>query len=122
MAVEMIKVNARAKEQLTTLKRRSSIRNWNVLCRWAFCLSLADNSAPASAQGPVEDLMDWHTFGGKHHVVYGALLKVACVRSGVEPSPENLRDFLSAHIHRGIAKLLGDRSIKTPADLAVLYR
>ena len=34
-----VRVDERAKNQLTTLKRRTGIKNWNVLCRWALCVS-----------------------------------------------------------------------------------
>ena len=31
--VDVVRVDERAKNQLTTLKRRTGIKNWNVLCR-----------------------------------------------------------------------------------------
>ncbi|MBC6474598.1 MAG: DndE family protein, partial [Hormoscilla sp. GM102CHS1] len=36
-----------AKNQLTQLKRNTKIDQWNILCRWAFCRSLAEPSIPS---------------------------------------------------------------------------
>ena len=44
--IETVKVSEKAKVQLITLKRKTGIQNWNVLCRWALCLSLAEKSIP----------------------------------------------------------------------------
>ena len=40
MSIKQVKVSTQAKEQLIRLKTRTGIAHWNVLCRWAFCLSL----------------------------------------------------------------------------------
>ena len=39
-----VRVNQQAKDQLIKLKRITGIKQWNVLCRWALCLSLAQFS------------------------------------------------------------------------------
>ena len=40
--IETVRTSEKGKTQLITLKRRTGIQNWNVLCRWAFCISLKD--------------------------------------------------------------------------------
>jgi DNA sulfur modification protein DndE len=40
--IERIKLSQRAKEQLFKLKRSTKIDQWNILCRWPFCHSLAE--------------------------------------------------------------------------------
>ena len=40
MSIKQVKLSTQAKEQLIRLKTRTGIPHWNVLCRWAFCLSL----------------------------------------------------------------------------------
>lgn len=46
MAVEHVRVSQQAKDHLVRLKRITGIKNWNVLCRWALCVSLAEESTP----------------------------------------------------------------------------
>jgi DNA sulfur modification protein DndE len=40
--IERIKLSQTAKEQLFKLKRSTKIDQWNILCRWPFCHSLAE--------------------------------------------------------------------------------
>ena len=40
--IETVRISEKGKTQLITLKRRTGIQNWNVLCRWAFCISLKE--------------------------------------------------------------------------------
>ena len=42
MSLKQIRLSSQAKEQLIRLKTRTGIQQWNILCRWAFCLSLAE--------------------------------------------------------------------------------
>jgi hypothetical protein len=44
--MERIKLNAAARNQLTTLKRRTGIEHNNAVCRHALCISLANPSVP----------------------------------------------------------------------------
>ena len=43
-----------ARQQLIRLKTRTGIPHWNVLCRWAFCLSLWQASPPAPLEIPAD--------------------------------------------------------------------
>ncbi len=52
MSIKQVKVSTQAKEQLIRLKTRTGIPHWNVLCRWAFCLSLRQPSPPAALESP----------------------------------------------------------------------
>ncbi|WP_077953634.1 DndE family protein [Salmonella enterica] len=57
MSIEHVRLSEKAKQQLITLKRRTGIDNWNVLCRWAFCLSLAEKAVPPHEDIRVEEKM-----------------------------------------------------------------
>lgn len=46
MVVKQIKLSSQAKDRLGRLKGKTGIKNWNVLCRWAFCYSLGEYSMP----------------------------------------------------------------------------
>ena len=54
MSIKQIRLSNQAKEQLIRLKTRMGITQWNILCRWAFCLSL-QQPAPLT---PVEIAAD----------------------------------------------------------------
>ena len=72
MSIDHIRLSQVAKEQLIKLKRHTGIKHWNILCRWGFCLSLAEDSIPVDAQilaaSNVE--MSWKVFGGPDHELY----------------------------------------------------
>ena len=65
MVVEHIRLSQKAKDQLIKLKRNTGIEQWNVLCRWAFCLSLSEASAPRVTKIPSDSNveMSWKVFG-----------------------------------------------------------
>lgn len=119
MAIEYIRLSQQAKEQLIKLKRTTGIQHWNVLCRWAFCVSLAEPSVPSSVRIPADSSveMDWKVFGGIHHELYYALLKQRCHRDRLGTSDEVLAAQFRLHLHRGIGYLAADRQIKNIAGL-----
>ncbi len=102
-----IKLSDHARTQLLTMKRRTGIQNWNVLCRWALCLSLAEKAVPPPENIPSDSSveMNWSTFAGRHENVYWALLVTRAQRDGVELSEEALNSYFRLHLHRGISYL-----------------
>lgn len=122
---ERIRLSQRARDQLVTLKRRTGIRHWNVLCRWAFCRSLAEPSVPPSANIPADSNveMTWQVFGGSNAEVYAALLRYRCVLDGLGTEPATLNTQFRLHLHRGIGYLVADRRIRSIESLfAILPR
>lgn len=115
MSLETVRLSQRAKDQLMRVKRDTGIKNWNVLCRWALCLSLAEESIPAPAKIVTDSSveMKWDTFGGEHASIYRALLIQRCVRDGLATDDESLADQLKLHLHRGIGYLFGDPRFKS---------
>jgi len=115
MSIETVRISKTGKDQLITLKRRTKIPTWNILCRWAFCVSIAEAAPPhdfrADSDYPIE--MTWKTFGGEHERLYLALLKERCQQDRITPTEENLFDQLRLHIHRGIAYLAGEKELKS---------
>jgi len=65
-AIDHIRLSQQAKDQLIKLKRVTGIEHWNVLCRWALCVSLAESSIPPAAKIPSDSNveMSWKVFGG----------------------------------------------------------
>jgi DNA sulfur modification protein DndE len=122
MPIEHIRLSKQAREQLIRLKRNTGIEHWNVLCRWAFCRSLAEQVVPAPAKIPADSNveMSWKVFGGRHSDLYLALLKARCLRDGTSLDDESLAQQFRLHLHRGIAYLANDRDIRSIAALACL--
>jgi DNA sulfur modification protein DndE len=122
MSIKQFKVSAQAREQLIRLKTRTGIAHWNVLCRWAFCLSLRQPTPPAAldvaADSNVE--MTWHVFGGDVHEIYLALLKERCELDGLGTSDEVLARQFRLHLHRGISYLATPQTIRSISDLVRL--
>lgn len=119
MPVEHIRISQQAKDQLIKLKRHTGLQNWNVLCRWAFCLSLADPSLPSLVKLPADSSveMSWKVFGGAHHEVYLALLKQRCQKDGLGTDDDVLTTYFRLHLHRGIGLLGADRQLKSIGSL-----
>jgi DNA sulfur modification protein DndE len=119
MSLDHIRLSTQAKEQLIRLKRVTGIKNWNVLCRWALCVSLADSTPPTDKKIVTDSSveMSWKVFGGPHQEIYFAVLKQRCKQDIQDTSSEALAHAFRLHLHRGIAQLAGDRNIKTISNL-----
>ena len=122
MAVEHIRLSKQAKNQLIKLKRLTGIEHWNVLCRWALCVSLAEQGMPAAVKIPADSNveMSWKVFGGRYADLYIALLKERCVRDGLGTKPEMLTRQFRLHLHRGISYLAGNKKLRKIDDLLSL--
>lgn len=122
MAIEHIKLSQQAKDQLIKLKRVTGIEHWNVLCRWALCVSLAETSVPPAKKIPADSNVEisWKVFGGRFADVYLALLKERCVRDGFGTDAETLSQQLRLHMHRGISYLAANKSLKKIDNLIAL--
>jgi DNA sulfur modification protein DndE len=119
MAIEHIRVSQQARDQLIKLKRATGIQNWNVLCRWAFCASIAEPSVPPPAKIPADSSveMTWKVFGGTYHELYLALLKERCRQDGLSTDADVLGTQFRLHLHRGLGYLAADKKIKGISNL-----
>jgi len=119
VSIEHIRISQQAKDQLIRLKRRTGIQNWNVLCRWAFCVSLAEPTIPPPTKILVDSSveMPWKVFGGTYHDIYLALLKERCKRDRLGTGNEVLSAQFRLHLHRGIGYLAADRQVKDISSL-----
>ncbi len=113
MSLEHIHLSQKAKNQLVKLKKITGIKNWNILCRWAFCISLAEPSVPPPARIPIDSNveMTWKVFGGQYNGIYLALLKQRCKQDGLSINAQNLMTQFRLHLHRGIGYLAADKSM-----------
>lgn len=122
MAVEHIRLSQQAKDQLVKLKRVTGIEHWNVLCRWALCVSFAEQSVPPLSKIPADSNveMSWKVFGGRYADLYMVLLKERCIRDGLGTDSETLALQFRLHLHRGIYYLAGNRKLRNISDLVAL--
>ena len=109
--IENVRVSEKAKNQLITLKRRTGIQNWNVLCRWAFCLSLAEPTKPPAEKIPSDSNVDmtWKTFTGGLEQEYWTLLLAKAMKDDIQPTEDHITDYFRLHLHRGISYLFSGR-------------
>jgi DNA sulfur modification protein DndE len=122
--IETVKVSEKARIQLITLKKRTGIQNWNVLCRWAFCLSLKEPT-PLPNETIVTDSsveMTWRTFTGGEENLYFNLLMYRAKKDQVKIERDELNNYFKLHLHRGISYLnnIPSNSIQTFLGVALL--
>ena len=122
MIVKQIKLSQQAKDKLSRLKGKTGIKNWNILCRWAFCYSLHEGSIPTDvpivSDSSVE--MSWYTFAGEYSDLYEALVIEGCDERGLGTDPDTLSKYFKLHLERGIAYLSGTNFIKNIDSLLLL--
>lgn len=105
--IDNIRLSEKAKQQLIIIKRKTGIENWNILCRWALCLSLAEESPP-----PFEDIqtdssveMTWKVFSGELSKIIMSLLIIRMKYDNIEGNQKNIENTFKLHLHRGISYL-----------------
>ena len=122
MTIETVRISEKAKIYLLALKRKTGIQNWNVICRWAFCVSLKDPSIPPNEKLQTDSSieMTWKIFGGVNADVYLALLKQRCKQDGFKVTTKILNEQFKKHLHRGIADLATIMKLKNISTLLAL--
>lgn len=118
--MERIRLNAAARNQLVTLKRRTGVEHNNALCRHALCLSLANPSVPPeetfSAAGGVE--IDWRTLTGGEDALYYNVLAIRLMSEQKPVNDDSIRRTLIQHVHRGLSYLVSRRDEDLLVELA----
>ena len=114
MILKQIRLSNHAKERLSRLKGKTGIKNWNVLCRWAYCYSLKENSIPTpeNIDGDSNVEMSWYTFAGEYSELYEALIIAWCRKMDISTDNETMAKYIKLHIERGISYLSGTNFIK----------
>jgi len=119
LKIDSIRLSQQSRDQLIRLKRLTGLEQWNTLCRWGFCLSLAEQANPPKTKIPSDSSveMTWKTFAGEQSNLYYALLLDRVIREGEKPTKENLLHCLRAHITRGIVYLTARKELKSISKL-----
>lgn len=105
--IDNIRLSEKAKQQLIVIKRKTGIENWNVLCRWAFCLSLSEESIP-----PFEDIntdssveMTWKVFTGEFSNEIENIFLSRLHHDLKSVDEKEIITMFKLHLHRGISFL-----------------
>jgi DNA sulfur modification protein DndE len=122
MSIKQVRLSNQAKDQLSRLKAKTGIQQWNILCRWAFCVSLQQATPPTPIDIPADSNveMTWQTFGGDAHELYLAVLKERCARDGLGCADDVVAKQFRLHLHRGISYLATPQAIRSIADFVKL--
>ena len=117
--VERIRISQAGKDQLIKLKRVTKIDQWNILCRWAFCRSLAEPTPPSPVPIPADSNLEmtWQVFGGgiSDLLIIGFMQR--CHETTSDLSKDNLASQFRLHLHRGIGYLSADQELMIIEDL-----
>lgn len=117
--IDTVRLSEKARIQLINLKRRTGLQNWNVLCRWAFCVSMSEPSVPPHEVIPSDSSleMSWKVFTGGYEDVYFGILLARARRDGIAFNKESLIEYFRLHLHRGISYLNGSFNVRGIGDL-----
>ncbi len=122
MIIKQIKLSNQSKDKLSRLKGKTGIKNWNILCRWALCYSLKEDSIPTDVP-IIQDSnleMSWFTFGGEDSDLYEALIIAWCQSKDLPLDNDTISKYFKLHLERGISYLSGTNFIKNLDDLLKL--
>ena len=101
--IDLLRTSANVRNSLTRIKTITGIPNWNIICRWAFCLSLKQTSLPREVDEKLDGIeIDYDTLVGKNKSVYTQLLINNLISHKVEIDKKNLTKYLYAHVNRGV--------------------
>ncbi|MGV2826644.1 DNA sulfur modification protein DndE [Myxosarcina sp. GI1(2024)] len=120
--IERVRLSKTAEDQLNKLKRSTKIKQWNILCRWALCRSLAEASIPSAVKIKTDSKVEiaWNVFGGEIADILLIALKQRCASDGLGTDREVLKQQFTLHLHRGIAYLAGDPTIENIENLVAI--
>ena len=73
--LDTVRTTLGVKNTLNRLKQLTGIETWNVLCRWAFCLSIKQENLPREIEETLDGVeIDYEVFAGKNRDIYTQLL------------------------------------------------
>ena len=103
LTIDNLKTSTNLKNSLTRIKTNTGIANWNVICRWALCLSLKQTSLPREVDEKLDGVeIDYDILVGKNKTIYTQLLINNLISHKVEIDKKNLTKYLYAHVNRGV--------------------
>lgn len=116
--IETVRISKQGRDQLIKVRRVTGIEQWNIICRWALCLSLREDTPPLPAKGRLEGGVEiqWKTFAGEYGDLFTALILNRLGRDGYADHEDGPSQSLRAHLHRGLGYLASGSEEKNIAD------
>ena len=115
--IESLKTTTHIKNVLSSIKRVTGIEYWNVICRWALCISLKQKSLPRLVEEKLDGVeIDYDVFVGKNNSIYTQLLINNLIKHNIEVTKSNVNKYLYAHVNRGVS-ILYNKKMKSIKDL-----
>ena len=103
LTIDNLKTSSNVRYSLLRIKTITGISNWNIICRWALCLSLKQTSLPREVEEKLDGVeIDYDTLVGKNKSVYTQLLINNLVTHNLAVDKKNLTKYLYAHVNRGV--------------------
>jgi len=103
--VETIRLGKQSRDQLTKIKRFTGIENWNIICRWAFLVSIREPTLPPTEKTSLEDGVEisWKVFAGSQGDIFSSL-----IANQAQRQPDVASNF-HAHLRRGLGYLASSK-------------
>ena len=100
MIIKQVRLSQQAKDQLSRLKGKTGIKNWNTLCRWALCYSLSEKTIPTDLSLPSDSNLEmtWFTFGGEYYELYEAIVKAWCIKMDLPTDDETVAKYFRLNL------------------------
>ena len=119
--VDRVRISQSGKDQLLKLRRVTGISQWNILCRWAFCRSLAESTPPSPVSIPTDSNveMTWQTFGGEVGDLLIIALRRRCHQDCLALNEEIFATQFRLHLHRGLGYLSAAPNLQSVSDLLI---
>ena len=120
--IENLKLSERSSIEISTIKKHTKIETMNVICRWAFTVSLSSDlpPPPLAKEDKILREIDWKIFAGEYEHMIMALLKSRLQQEKIEINNETLSDQLRSHVQRGLSLIASQKHIRSIADFAEL--
>jgi DNA sulfur modification protein DndE len=114
---DAVRISARGREILIKLKRYTGISQWNTLCRFAYCYSLAIAAEPTRSTEKVDCALEieWDTFAGPLKTELAAITLWHAQKNAVPA--EDMPRYVRSHVERGLGAL---QQIKSVAELVAI--
>jgi len=120
--LDVLRTSTNVKNSLTRIKTLTGIPNWNIICRWAFCLSIKQTALPREVEEKLDGIeIDYDVLFGKNKPIYTQLLINNLVTHKVKIDKKNLTKYFYAHVNRGV-NIIYTNKLKDISDLFKLSK
>jgi len=116
--VTTIVTTSLGRDQLMRMKRIMGISQWNIIMRWAVCLSLREDSMPPVYKAKNQDnestetersvTVEWSIFAGKSSEMFISALKLRYIEDCGDDPMFTESEYFHRHLHRGLNILDGN--------------